>query len=131
MSDDFLNQEAFQELSRKVAEAHETLGMSIMGQQAQIDPSTGDVVLMTAALVRKTAFENVTADLDTRRAVQRIAAEEAQSALDKRVEQYTKAIEEGRILDVLTGQDQLVHCSHERIHEGLCLDCHEEVTSET
>lgn len=131
MSDDFLNQEAFQELSRKVQEAHETLGMSVMGQQAQIDPNTGDVVLMTAALVRKTAFENVTADLDTRRAVQRIAAEEAQSALDTKVEQYKKAIEEGRILDVLTGQDQLVHCSHKRIHEGLCLDCHEEVTSET
>lgn len=131
MSDNFLDEEAFQELTRKLNEAIAGLGMTVVGQNAQIDPSTGDVVIVTASLVRKTAFENVSADLETRKAVSRMAAEEAQSALDKRVAQYEQAMNEGRLMDVLTGKDSLIHCSHERIYEGLCLDCHEEVTSET
>lgn len=131
MSDNFLDEEAFQELTRKLNEAIAGLGMSVVGQNAQIDPSTGDVVIVTASLVRKTAFESVSADLETRKAVSRMAAEEAQSALDKKVAQYQQAMNEGRLMEVLTGKDSLVHCSHERVYEGLCLDCHEEVTSET
>lgn len=131
MSDNFLDEEAFQELTRKLNEAIAGLGMSVVGQNAQIDPSTGDVVIVTASLVRKTAFESVSADLETRKAVSRMAAEEAQSALDKKVAQYEQAMNEGRLMEVLTGKDSLVHCSHERVYEGLCLDCHEEVTSET
>ena len=113
MSDNFLDEEAFQELTRKLNEAIAGLGMSVVGQNAQIDPSTGDVVIVTASLVRKTAFESVSADLETRKAVSRMAAEEAQWALDKKVAQYEQAMNEGRLMDVLTGKDSLVHCSHE------------------
>lgn len=134
---DFLDHEAYEELSERVQDALEALGLTVLNQQTTIHPETGDLVMLTAALVRKTAFENVTADLETRKAVQRIAAEEAQTALDSKSAKYAKAIEEGRILDVLTGRASLVECDHKHdngtsaVHEGLCLLCQEEVTSET
>lgn len=125
---DFIDHEALRTLAEKAQEALEGLGLTVVMQQVQIDPSTGDPVLIMGALVRKTAFEHVTGDLEVRKEVQRMAADEHQRQLDERIEKYTKALEEGRILDVLTGKGDLVDCDHATVHEGLCLSCHEEVT---
>ena len=125
-SEDFLDQEAFKEMAERVGDAHRTLGLTVVGQQTQIDQD-GDLILITAALVRKTAYKQVTENLDTKRSLNQMAADDAEARLKARAEQIAKAVEEGRVLDVLTGRDQLVHCEHERVHEGLCLDCQEEV----
>ena len=133
---DFLDREAFEELSERVHDALEALGLTVMDFHSTIHPETGDLVILTASLVRPTAFKNVTADLETRKAVQRMAADEAQTALDSKSAKYAKAIEEGRILDVLTGKASLVDCGHKHdngtsaVHEGLCLLCQEEVTND-
>lgn len=131
MSDDFLDQDAVQEISNKLVEATEALGMTVTGQQIHVDPETGDAYIVTAALLRSTAYRQVTQDLETRRELQRMAATEAQTRLDDHVEKIKRAVAEGRILDVLMGEDTLVHCAHENVHEGLCLDCQEEVTSDS
>ena len=127
---DFFDAETFQELAERVSDAHTGLGLTVTLQQSQIDPKSGEIYIITMALVRPTAYKNMTEDIETRKAVQRIAADEAQTALDEKVNKYKQAIEEGRILDVLTGKDSLVHCDHANIHEGLCLDCHEEIPRE-
>jgi hypothetical protein len=129
-NDDFINQEAFQQLAEKVQDVYRTLGLTVVGQQTQIQPD-GDIILITAALVRKTAYKQVTRDLDTARTLNQMAADDAEARLNQRAEQIARAVAEGRVLDVLTGKDQLVRCEHTRIHEGLCLDCQEEVKSDT
>lgn len=129
-NDDFINQEAFQKLCEKVQDSHRAIGLTVVGQQTQINPD-GDVILITAALVRKTAYAQVTEDLDTKKTLNEMAANDAEARLAQRAEQIAKAVEEGRVLDVLTGKESLVRCEHARIHEGLCLDCQEEVTDDT
>jgi hypothetical protein len=68
--------------------------------------------------------------METKRSLNQMAADDAEARLANRAEQIAKAAEEGRVLDILTGKDQLVRCQHERVHEGLCLDCQEEVNIE-
>lgn len=125
-NEDFLNQEAFKKMAERVSDAHLSLGLTVVGQQTQVDQD-GDLILITAALVRKTAYKQVTEDLETKKSLNQMAADDAEARLQTRAEQIAKAVEEGRVLDVLTGKDQLVHCQHARVHEGLCLDCQEEV----
>lgn len=127
--DGFLNQEALNEMTEKVGDAHRTLGLTVMSQQTLIDPN-GDLILITAALVRKTAYKQVTEDLETRRSLNQMVANDAEARLASRAEEIAKAVEEGRVLDVLMGKDQLVRCEHTKVHEGLCLDCQKEVNVE-
>ena len=127
--DGFLNQEALNEMTEKVGDAHRTLGLTVMSQQTLIDPN-GYLILITAALVRKTAYKQVTEDLETRRSLNQMVANDAEARLASRAEEIAKAVEEGRVLDVLMGKDQLVRCQHTKVHEGLCLDCQKEVTIE-
>ena len=131
---DFIDNEALQALAEKARDALTALGLTPTQQQVVIDPDTGDPILVIASLVRKTAHDQITGDLEVRKQVERMAAEEHARRLNERVAAYTRAIEEGRIMDVLTGQAGLVDCAHEdqdgvsTLHEGLCLLCHEEVT---
>lgn len=126
----FVDKEKLDELADRLADKFREIGLTPTQMQAVIDPESGDVILHSVALVRETAYRQITEDLQSREALNRIAAADHQMEIDKKADAIVDAIESGRIMDVMRGKEELIQCSHERIHEGLCLDCQEEVEDE-
>lgn len=126
----FVDQEKLKMLTERVEKMFLELGMTIGHLQVGIHPETGDPILQVVAIVRETAFEQMSEDLDVKKTLAQMMAADAQHALDEKVEAIEAAFESGDFMDVLLGNRDLVECSHERIHEGLCLDCGKEVLDE-
>lgn len=124
--DGFIDHEKLKALGEKVRTLYLELGMTVVQQQHQMDEE-GNMVMFTVALVRDTAFEQLSQDLDVRKTFAKQMAAEHQRKLDQQAEAIARAAEAGTMMRILTGQQALVECSHERMHEGLCLDCGEEV----
>lgn len=126
----FVDKEKLDELVARLTDKFREIGLTPQHMQAVIDPESGDVILHAVALVRETAYRQVTQDLQSREELNRIAAADHQMELDRKADAILEAMESGRIMDVMRGKEALIKCSHERIHEGLCLDCREEVEDE-
>lgn len=121
----FVDKEKLDELANRMADQFRALGLTPVNMQAVIDQD-GDVILHSTAIVRETAYRQITEDLQSRETLNQMAAADHQRSIDQKAEAIEKAIEGGYVMDVLTGKRDLVECSHERVHEGLCLDCGEE-----
>jgi hypothetical protein len=83
----------------------------------------GEILIHSTAIVRETAYRKITQDLETREELNQMAAADHQRELDQKAEAIARAVESGNVRDVLLGKRPLIECSHERIHEGLCLNC--------
>ena len=102
------------------------MGLTVMQMVAAIDEN-GDLIMHSVVLVRDTAYKQLTQDLATREELNKMSAADHQMAIDAKAEAIEKAIEGGYVMDVMRGNRDLIECSHERIHEGLCLDCRKEI----
>lgn len=122
----FVDKEKLDELADRLADKFREIGLTPMQMQAIINED-GEVILHSVALVRETAYRQITQDLQSREELNRIAAADHQMEIDKKADAILEAMESGRIMDVMRGTEELIKCSHERIHEGLCLDCREEI----
>ena len=135
MSEELFNEEAFAVLTQKIVDAHLAIGLSVVSQQVGLTDN-GETMIMTASIVRKTAIKQITQDKETDDAIRRMTVGEAEARLEEKIKKYTGAIEGGRILELLTGQDEESTCRHidqdenSTIHEGLCLVCYQEVIDE-
>lgn len=126
MSDGFVDNEKLQQLIERIKTVYLEMGLTMVGVGVSVDEH-GDPVIQTAAVVRETAYEQLSQDLEVRKIFAKQMAEEHQQSINHRIDAIMNAADEGRLMDVLTGDAKLIECSHERIHEGLCLDCNEEI----
>ncbi len=122
----FVDKERIDELVELFKEKFLEMGLTVIQMGAAIDEN-GDLIMHSVVLVRDTAYKQLTQDLATREELNRMSAADHQMAIDAKAEAIEKAIEGGYAMDVLRGNRDLVDCSHERIHEGLCLDCRKEI----
>lgn len=125
----FVDKEKLDKLVEQVTDKFREIGLTVVQMGAGIDEE-GDIVIQSVAIVRETAYKQITEDLQTREQLNQMAAADHDLELQKKADAISAAIEGGYAMDVMKGIRNLVECSHERIHEGLCLDCSEEVRTE-
>lgn len=118
----FVDKEKLDELAEKIADKFREIGLTVQQMGAMIDES-GDVIIHSVVMVRETAYKQITEDLETREQLNRMAAADHNLALQQRADAIAAAVEGGYVMDILKGKRELIECSHERIYEGLCLDC--------
>lgn len=121
----FVDKEKFEALQEKLEEMYLNLGLTVEMMQTQID-DMGEPHLIVMARVRETAYERLTKDKDAQAAYNKMMAEQNEANLEHRKSAIAKALESGSIFDALAGET-VSECSHEHQHEGLCLDCGEEL----
>jgi hypothetical protein len=126
MSEGFVDKEKMEQLVAQIEDKLREIGLTVLQISGGFDDE-GEILIQSIALVRETAYRQITQDLETREELNRMAAADHQRELDQRAAAIQKAIEGGYLRDVMLGDRELVECSHERIHEGLCLDCSKEV----
>lgn len=124
--DGFVDKDRIEELVELFKEKFLEMGLTVLHMAAAIDEN-GDLIMHSDVLVRDTAYKQLTQDIATREELNKITAADAQHAIDEKAEAIEAAIEGGYAMDVLRGDRDLIECSHERIYEGLCLDCRKEI----
>jgi hypothetical protein len=124
--DGFVDKDRIEELVELFKEKFLEMGLTVLHMAAAIDEN-GDLIMHSDVLVRDTAYKQLTQDLATREELNRMSAADHQMAIEEKAAAIEAAIEGGYAMDVLRGNRDLIECSHERIHEGLCLDCRKEI----
>ncbi len=124
--DGFVDKDRIEELVELFKEKFLEMGLTVIHMVIAVNED-GDLIMHSDVLVRETAYKQLTQDLATRAELNRMSAADHQMAIDAKAEAIEKAIEGGYAMDVLRGNRDLIDCSHERIHEGLCLDCRKEI----
>ena len=122
----FVDKDRIEELVELFKEKFLEMGLTVLQMSAQINEE-GDLIMHSDVLVRETAYKQLTQDLATREELNAMSAADRQMAIDEKAAAIEAAIEGGYAMDVLRGDRDLIECSHERIHEGLCLDCRKEI----
>lgn len=130
MSEGFVDKEKLDQLVSQIEDKFREIGLTVLQIGGGFDDE-GNILIQSVALVRESAYRQITQDLATREELNRIAAADHDRELEQKAEAINKAIEGGYLRDVMLGKRELVECSHERIHEGLCLDCQKEVNDDT
>ncbi|KKL85438.1 hypothetical protein LCGC14_1954730 [marine sediment metagenome] len=102
------------------------MGLTVMQMGIAVNED-GDLIMHSDVLVRETAYKQLTQDLATREELNRMSAADHQLEIEEKATAIEAAIEGGYAMEVLRGDRDLIECSHERIHEGLCLDCRKEI----
>ncbi len=122
----FVDKDRIEELVELFKEKFLEMGLTVLQMSAQINEE-GDLIMHSDVLVRETAYKQLTQDLATREELNAMSAADRQMAIDEKAAAIEAAIDGGYAMDVLRGDRDLIECSHERIHEGLCLDCRKEI----
>jgi hypothetical protein len=122
----FVDKEKLDKLVEQIEDKFREMGLTVVNMAGGFNEE-GEILIQSTAVVRETAYRQITQDLETREQLNQMAAADHQMDLDKKADAIAAAIEGGYAMDVLKGNRALVECSHERQHEGLCLDCGEEV----
>ena len=122
----FVDKDRIEELVELFKEKFLEMGLTVLQMSAQINEE-GDLIMHSDVLVRETAYKQLTQDLATREELNAMSAADHQMAIDEKAAAIEAAIDGGYAMDVLRGDRDLIECSHERIHEGLCLDCRKEI----
>jgi hypothetical protein len=122
----FVDKDKLDQLVSQIEDKFREMGLTVLNIGGGFDEE-GNILIQSIALVRESAYRNITQDLETREQLNQIAAADHQMELDQKAEAIARAAEGGYMRDVLLGKRDLIECSHERIHEGLCLDCQKEV----
>ncbi len=124
--DGFVDKQRLDDLVELFKEKFLEMGLTVMQMGIAVNED-GDLIMHSDVLVRETAYKQLTQDIATREQLNKISAADAQHALDQKAEAIEAAIEGGYAMDVMRGNRELIECSHERIHEQLCLDCGKEM----
>lgn len=126
--DGFIDKEMIQAQYERIREALLPIGMSVHQQSAQITED-GDIMVVTVALLRETAYEQLTNDIAMNEAFSSQMAGDTEDRLKKTAQQIEDAVKDPETLERLLRGEQLQTCdtNHGRVHEGLCLDCGKEI----
>ena len=122
----FVDKDRIEELVELFKDKFLEMGLTVLQMSAAINEE-GDLIMHSDILVRETAYKQLTQDLATRAELNAMSAADRQMAINEKATAIEAAIEGGYAMDVLRGKRDLIECSHERIHEGLCLDCRKEI----
>lgn len=121
---DFVDKEKIQELSTRVTDALRHLGLTVEHMGYGLNPESGEMTLHVTAVVRPTAHEKLTEDLDSRDALASMMRGEHEITMKKRQEEIEKALTTGSIFDLDDDDEPApAECEHKNVAEGLCLDC--------
>lgn len=133
----FVDKENIQAQLDRLHEALDGIEMTVVQQQAFIGDD-GNLLIQVLAVVKDEAFDLITGAADAKKeqaeldqAFNQVVAHEAEDSLEAKAAQLAAAISDPETLErMVSGEGIGPVCAHERQHEGLCLDCQEEVANE-
>lgn len=119
----FHDEEALRALTEQVVDALRPLGITVAPESVQFGISGQQMMIGLQGLVRPEARERADEDTDTREEFSKMMAENHRAMLAEKEEEISKLVDDPEALAKWLLEDE-TECSHERVHEGLCLDCH-------
>ena len=123
----FHDEEALQALTEQVIEALRPIGVTVDPRAVQFGIVEGSMVVQLQGLVRPEAKERADQDQDTKAEFNKMMADNNREMQDEKKSEITELAADPDKLEAWLFTEDSGDCSHERVHEGLCLDCHQEV----
>ncbi len=123
----FHDQEALEALGEQIIEALRPIGITVEPQMMQFGIQQSQMMVQMVGLVRPQAKERADQDQETKTEFNQMMAEQNRMMQEEKRDEIAGLTEDP---DALTKWlfDDSTECSHERIHEGLCLDCQAEIS---
>lgn len=123
MGDTFHDKEALEALTEQIVEVLRPIGLTVEPQMVQYAIQQGQMMVQMVGLVRPQAKERAEEDKETKIEFNQMMAEQNRlMQAEKRAEIEELAGDRDKLEKFLFETES--DCSHEEIHEGLCLDCH-------
>ncbi len=124
MSESFHDKEALQALSELIIDALRPLGLTVDPHMIQFAIQGDQMMCQMVGIVRPQAKERAEEDKETKTEFNKMMAEQNRFMQAEKRDEITKLAEDPEALEKWLFETNGNDCSHERIHEGLCLDCH-------
>lgn len=123
-----IDQKAIQDILEKATDALRSLGMTVRLQDVTITVQQGNTFALLPVLIRPSAKKKLVEDRDAREEFNRMMAAENEARIQSEAEKFKSIAQDQAALEAfLYGDDDTNACPHDNVHEGLCLDCSEEV----
>lgn len=123
----FHDQEAIDKLSEDIVDALRPLGVTTDAQHGiQIGIQDGQMMIMVIGVVRPDARDRLDRDSEANKEFNKMMAEQNRMMQEEKQQEIGALAENEEALDKWLFDDT-DECSHEHVHEGLCLDCHKVV----
>jgi hypothetical protein len=122
----FHDQEAIQALIEQIIDVLRPIGVTVDPRAIQFGIVEGQTIVQLQGLVRAEAKERAEADIETKESFNQMMAEQNRMMQEEKRSEITELTDDPDKLVSWLFEEQ--ECSHERVHEGLCLDCSQEVS---
>lgn len=123
--DGFHDQEALDALTEQVIDALRPIGVTVAPEAVQFGIMQGAMVVALQGLVRPEAQDRVGQDQETKAEFNKMLAEENRMKQEEEKQKIAHLSDDPEALTKFLFEGDSGECSHERTHEGLCLDCHQ------
>ena len=129
MADSFHDQEALEALNEQIVEALRPIGITVEPQMVQFAIQGGQMMVQMVGLVRPQAKERTDQDQETKTEFNQMMAEQNRLMQAEKREEIERLADDPDALEKYLFESE-ADCSHEEVHEGLCLNCHATIEEE-
>ncbi len=125
--DSFHDEEAIEALTEQIIDALRPIGITVEPQMVQFGIQQNQMMVQLMGLVRPQAKERAEQDLQGKEEFNTMMAEQNRLMLEEERRKMEELAADPDAMRKFLFEDQ-TDCSHERTHEGPCLDCQAEVS---
>ena len=125
--DGFHDEEALEALTEQIIEVLRPIGVTVDPRAVQFGIVEGAMVVGLQGLVRPEAKERADQDQDTKVEFNKMMADNNRHMQDEKKTEISELTDDPEALKKWLFDEAESDCSHEDTHEGLCLDCGQEV----
>ncbi len=129
MADSFHDQEALDALNEQIVEALRPIGITVEPQMIQFAIQGGQMMVQMVGLVRPQAKERADQDQETKTEFNQMMAEQNRLMQAEKRKEIEELADDPAALEKYLFESE-TNCSHEEVHEGLCLKCHATINEE-
>ena len=125
-----IDEKAIQDILEKATDALRSLGLTIRTQDVTLTIQQGQTFALIPALIRPSAKKKLTEDREAREEFNKMMAADNEARIKGEAQRFRDIANDPVALEAFLygNESEQEVCAHENIHEGLCLDCGEEIS---
>ncbi len=124
----FHDEEAIAALTEQIIEVLRPIGITVQEEMVQFGINQGQMMVQLMGMIRPQAKERAEQDLQGKEEFNTMMAEQNRMMQEEQRKKIEALSEDPEALAAFLFDGTTEDCSHERTHEGLCLDCQAEVS---